>query len=79
MAASYRQAIAWMAMNDDTEWVKDNSAPGSVTAALVADLFDKTDEKVRTDLKRYLIKIERLSPDKPTSFLLEKTRSDTGY
>lgn len=53
MRASYRAAILWMAENDDTDWV-DNGGPGSVTAALVADLFGKDDAKVRADLAKVL-------------------------
>lgn len=57
--ASYRQAIKWMARNDDTEWVLDE--PLSVTAALIADLFGKTDEQVRCDLIKALEKEARAS------------------
>ncbi len=57
--ASYKKAITWMVENDDTEWVENND-PISVTAALVADLFDKTDEKIREDLKKALHKAGRL-------------------
>lgn len=53
--ASYRQAITWIAQNDDTEWVNDAPYVGpSVTASLVADLFGKTDEQVVADLRRAL-------------------------
>lgn len=58
--ASYRAAIRWMACNDDTDWAQHDpdSGPGatSVTAAMVADLFDKEDVVVREDLKRELRK-----------------------
>jgi len=54
--ASYRNAIRWIIENDDTEWLdgKAGTAEGqpSVTASLVADLFDKTDAVVRADLER---------------------------
>ena len=56
--ASYRAAIAWMVLNDDTEWV-DNGDPQSVTAALVADLFGKDDDKVLQDLKRLKAKLHK--------------------
>ena len=58
--ASYKQAIAWMVDNDDTEWAT-NGDPGSVTAAIVADLFNKTDEQVRADVQRALGKAGRPS------------------
>lgn len=56
--ASYKQAIEWMVANDDTEWVE--ADPHSVTAALVADLFGKTDIQVRLDIIKALIKAELL-------------------
>jgi hypothetical protein len=58
--ASYRHAIRWIVANDDTEWLRDcgnDDDPTllmSVTAALVADLFNKTDQAVCADLAREL-------------------------
>lgn len=54
--ASYREAILWMAHNDDNEWVEKDD-PVSVTAALIADLFDVEQEKVKADLIRQLEKM----------------------
>lgn len=55
---NYKRAVDWIAGNDDTEWVDHDpeSACGtpSVTACLVADLFDKPVEEVRQDIKRVL-------------------------
>lgn len=55
---SFRDAIDWMASNDDTEWaIHDAADPEgaiSVTGALVADLFGRTDEEVRAALYRRL-------------------------
>lgn len=50
--ARYKDAIRWIALNDDCEWLegKDGSSI-SVTAALVADLFRKTDYEVAADLR----------------------------
>jgi hypothetical protein len=48
----YRHAISWMALNDDTEWVDDPEPSLSVTAALVADLFGRTDAEVLASLRR---------------------------
>lgn len=63
--ASYKTAIAWIVENDDTEWLdgEADTADGteSVTAALVADLFEKTGEQVRKDLLRYRNKQGRTS------------------
>jgi hypothetical protein len=54
----YREAIAWIALNDgagDTpEWSEDPEHVGYlVTACLVADLFGVTNEKVGQDVVRY--------------------------
>lgn len=54
--ASYKQAIEWMAVNDDTEWTKDEAPALSVTAALTADLFRKDDQTVTADLRKFLAK-----------------------
>jgi hypothetical protein len=62
--ARYRDAIVWMAVNDDNEWVTDGHGIPSVTACLTADLFGKTEEQVTADLKRELArrnKIDRSS------------------
>ena len=52
--ARYQDAIAWIVENDDTEWLKGEAGTAagqaSVTACMVADLFGKTDEQVRSDL-----------------------------
>jgi hypothetical protein len=52
--ASYRKALEWIAVQDDNEWLDDEFGHTSVTAALVADLFDKTDEQVKEDLRKAL-------------------------
>jgi uncharacterized protein YidB (DUF937 family) len=58
--AGYREAVQWIADNDDTEWVRNDkdTALGtpSVTACLVADLFGVDEERVRRDIKRRLPK-----------------------
>lgn len=56
--ASYKQAIKWMVDNDDTDWVE--ADPQSVAAALVADLFGRTDLQVRLDIIKELIRAGRL-------------------
>ncbi len=67
--ASYREAIQWIADNEDTEFVSDaeeaswddgeytldNTVP-SVTLCLVMDLFDVELHKAVTDLKKALDK-----------------------
>jgi hypothetical protein len=49
----YREAIEWIALNDDTEWLNAEYGSPSVTACLVADLFGVTTERVTADLRRY--------------------------
>jgi hypothetical protein len=53
---SYREAIYWLAHNDDTEWVYDAEPIASVTACIVADLFGVPTDKVYNDVKRELEK-----------------------
>lgn len=63
--ARYRDAIRWLADNDDNEWVDIHPDEGggalSVAASLAADLFGKADEQVRADLKRELVHRERIA------------------
>lgn len=62
--ATYRRAIEWVAANDDNEWL--HTADGcSVTAALVADLYGKTDLQVRRDLISQLRLIYPRTWDRP--------------
>jgi hypothetical protein len=52
---SYRDALVWLANNDDCYWLADGRvAQPSVTACLVADLFGYDDEKLTKDLRRTL-------------------------
>ena len=59
--AGYREAIDWIAGNDDTEWAEyphgstDACATPSVTACLVRDLFRVEDAKLRKDVQQRLI------------------------
>ena len=54
---SYRDAISWIANNDDNQWIEDFEYGSiSVTAALVADIWDVEQDKVIRDLKRELTK-----------------------
>jgi hypothetical protein len=59
--ARYIDAIQWMADNDDTDWVEEYESGGphggshpSVTACMIADLWDKTEQQVYTDLVKAL-------------------------
>ena len=50
---SYRKAIEWIAAEDDTDWLddQDDDLKTSVTASLVMDVFDCTEEEVVRDLR----------------------------
>ena len=48
----YREAIKWLALNDDCNWVIDAEPRVSVAAALVRDLFDVTDARLYADLRK---------------------------
>lgn len=50
----YREAVEWLALNDDCYWLAPDAGEGesiSVAAAMVRDLFDVTDEKLFADLR----------------------------
>jgi hypothetical protein len=59
--ASYKDAVDWVAGNDDCEWAEfphgdpDACATPSVSACLVRDLFGVDEIKIRTDVQRCLI------------------------
>jgi hypothetical protein len=48
----YYEALLWLILNDDTEWLNDENPIPSVTAAFLADIFGKDIETVTRDLKR---------------------------
>lgn len=54
---SYKEALRWLALNDDCEWLKDDEPALSVAAALVADMFEKEDNKLIADLRRVHAKV----------------------
>lgn len=64
MMARYRDAIDWIAREDDTEWLENGEDAPSVTASLVADLFGRTDDEVRADIKK-AIKREEMRRGRP--------------
>lgn len=59
--ASYKTAIEWIASEDDTDFLDDSEDDSamSVTASMVADLFNKDHATVRTDLRKALKRLER--------------------
>lgn len=53
----YREAIEWLAGNDDCHWLGDFDGHGpmlSVSASMVRDLWGVTDDKLLGDLRRAL-------------------------
>lgn len=60
--ATYRRAIEWLAANDDNEWLRDERSFLSVTASLVADLYEKPELQLKHDL------VERLRLIHPNSW-----------
>src|SRR5687767_8100100 len=52
----YREAVRWIAENDDTQWLEEPDPEGgyfySVTCAMVADLFDKDQKEVAADISK---------------------------
>lgn len=52
----YREAIEWIASNDDCYWLGDHDAIISVSAAMVRDLWGVDDAKLIKDLTRALRK-----------------------
>jgi hypothetical protein len=55
----YREAIEWIACNDDNEWLHDKEPIISVTAAMVADLYDVDHSRLFADLRRKLAAMGR--------------------
>lgn len=56
----YREAIEWLAGNDDCYWLGDYDALGpilSVSASMVRDLYDVTDDRLIADLKKALKRV----------------------
>jgi hypothetical protein len=56
----YHEAVAWLAANDDCHWLGDHDAHGpmlSVSASMVRDLFDVSDDRLLADLRNALRRI----------------------
>lgn len=51
MALGYRAALRWLILNDDCHWLEEERSALSVSASLVADIYEKPDGKVRRDLQ----------------------------
>lgn len=53
----YREAIDWLAGNDDCYWLREPQFGMSVSASLVRDLFDVEEQKFLADLRRALKRV----------------------
>lgn len=53
----YLGAIEWLAINEDLTWLDDEIGTISVTAALVADIYGRTEEEVESDLRKMVAKV----------------------
>lgn len=51
---SYRDAVNWLAMNDDLVWIEEPEFGPSPAAAVIRDIFDVTKEKLAADVVREL-------------------------
>lgn len=57
--ASYREAIRWIAHNEDPEWLNDEEPIPPISALLIVDLFDVEQTRVIADIRRELGKMGR--------------------
>lgn len=48
---TYKEAINWIAENDDTDWLHEPNPILSVTASMVADIWKKTESEVIDDIR----------------------------
>lgn len=53
----YREAVEWLAGNDDCYWLGDDEPIPSVAACMIRDLFDVEESKLYTDIRRALKRI----------------------
>ncbi len=56
----YREAMEWLAGNDDCYWVGEENKIMSVAACMVRDLYGVSEEKLLADLRRWM---KRIYPD----------------
>lgn len=60
----YREAVDWLAGNDDCYWLAEDEIIPSVSACMIRDLFDIEDAKLYADIRRSL---KRIYPSHPAS------------
>ena len=60
--ASYKEAIAWVALNDsagDDDALLPDQVKHLITAALVADIFEVDQDKVGEDIVKYRKRVDK--------------------
>lgn len=55
----YKEAIKWIARNDDNEWLKSDQIL-SVSGTMISDIFKKDEKKVKQDI---LNELEHIWPN----------------
>lgn len=60
----YREAVDWLAGNDDCYWLADNEPIPSVATCMIRDLFGVEDDKIYADIRRSL---KRIHPSHPAA------------
>jgi hypothetical protein len=68
----YREAVEWLAGNDDCYWLADDEPIPSVSACLIRDLFDAEETKLYADIRRAL---KRIYPEHPGALSAGKSQS----
>lgn len=48
----YKAALQWVVDNDDTEWLTSEYGSPSVTAVFLADIYERSIDKVVRDLRK---------------------------
>ena len=56
--STYKKAIEWIVANDDVTEVTGLRSPSTVTMALVADVFGKSDRQVKRDVLDVKLRME---------------------
>lgn len=56
----YREAVEWLAGNDDCYWLGDTDPIPSLATCMIRDLFDVEEAKLYKDIRRAL---SRIYPD----------------
>lgn len=52
MVMGYRNAVRWLILNDGCNWLDEENSALPVAAALVADIYGKSDDEIRGDLSK---------------------------